>query len=341
VSGQPLEGLGPRWGRRALTIPLLTLAWLLAVAALPCLPLVALLDLCRGTRLAWARAYLAVLTVLTAEVLGLAAAASLAPLQPWVDRQRWLGLNARLQRRWVGGLLRALRTLYGISLRVHVEGQPERGRPLVVLARHVSLVDTLLPLQVLDGWRLRFVLKRELLWDPCLDVVGQRLPNAFVRRGSGEPDAEIARVADLAAELGAGDGVVLFPEGTRYTPAKRQQVLASLERAGRTEALERTRQLRHVLPPRLGGVTALLSATPTADVVLLSHTGLEGVHALASLCDGSLIGREIQIRLDVVPAASVPRGGEDLEAWIWEAWGSVDAWLERRSAPRPASLAAP
>ena len=30
--------------------------------------------------------------------------------------------------------------------------------------------------------RLRYVLKRELLWDPCLDIVGQRVPNIFVDR---------------------------------------------------------------------------------------------------------------------------------------------------------------
>lgn len=41
--------------------------------------------------------------------------------------------------------------------------------PLVVLMRHASLADTLLPAVVIasHGIRLRYVLKRELLWDPC------------------------------------------------------------------------------------------------------------------------------------------------------------------------------
>src|SRR4030095_7187674 len=93
-------------------------------------------------------------------------------------------------------------------------------------ARHVRCFvaadDTLLPaVFASDPHRLRLgnVMKRELLWDPCLDVVGQRTRNAFVRRGSAERDKELALLRQLAAAAGEKDGVLLFPEGTRFSRA--------------------------------------------------------------------------------------------------------------------------
>ena len=44
--------------------------------------------------------------------------------------------------------------------------------------------------------RLRYVLKRELLLDPCLDIVGNRLPNCFVARSGADAQADIDKVAD-------------------------------------------------------------------------------------------------------------------------------------------------
>jgi hypothetical protein len=56
------------------------------------------------------------------------------------------------------------------------------------MLRHASIGDTLLASALVGRphgifW-LRYVLKRELLWDPCLDVVGNRLPHVFVDRAS-------------------------------------------------------------------------------------------------------------------------------------------------------------
>ena len=47
--------------------------------------------------------------------------------------------------------------------------------------------------------RLRYVLKHELRWDPCLDIVGWRLPNAFVRRGAQDTAGDVADGAQQAA----------------------------------------------------------------------------------------------------------------------------------------------
>lgn len=317
-----------RWARRAVSLPLLGLAWLLACAALLALPLVALGDLLLRRRLAASRMLLALFALASCEVLGVLAALGLGLLAPFVARTRFLGWNARLQRRWVEALFAGLRRLYGLRLEVEAPpGSTEPGAPLVVLVRHVSLVDTLLPLLVLDRrWSLRYVLKRELLWDPCLDLVGLRLPNAFVNR-EGDP-GEAARVAALAEGLGPAQGVVIYPEGTRFSPARRERVLRSLEQGGLPiAALERARALQHVLPPRPGGVLGLLAACPAADVLLVAHTGLEGARTLGSLWRGELIGRTVRVRLWRIPAWELPAGREPQTAWLNGQWERVDAWL--------------
>jgi 1-acyl-sn-glycerol-3-phosphate acyltransferase len=170
-------------------------------------------------------------------------------------------------------------------------------------------------------------MKRELLWDPCLDVVGQRLPNAFVRRGTGDA-AETALVRALATDLGPDEGVLLYPEGTRWTPARRRAVIDRLARSAEPKLLERAQALQWLLPPRLGGVLALLEAAPAADIVLGVHTGFEGVRSLADVWNGALVGRRIRVRFERVPAAAIPDTREGRIDWIFEQWSRLDAWLE-------------
>ena len=104
--------------------------------------------------------------------------------------------------------------------------------PVIVMMRHASIVDNLLPAGLVSlphRIRLRYVLKKELLWDPVLDIGGQRLPNVFVRR-EGDSATEITRIRRLAIGLTERDGVLIYPEGTRFTAKKRDQAIRRLER---------------------------------------------------------------------------------------------------------------
>ena len=324
------ESFAVRWGRRALTIPGVVVAALALLALLPLLaPLLALRDALRGNRFAALRGAACVAWYLVCEVLGLAAAALLWLVAPLgadrVERATFL-----LQRSWAAAIFGAIRRLF--ELRVEVSGaEAADAGPLLLLMRHASLVDSLLPAALLSargGLRLRYVIKRELLWDPCLDVIGQRLPNCFVRRESGDGAGEIARVGALARDLDPDAGVLIYPEGTRFTPERRQQLLARIAARGETKLLERARALQHLLPPRLGGVGALLDAAPQADVVLCAHTGLEGVRGFRDLLGGTLLGRSVQVQLWRVPAAAVPREAEARSEWLLEQWQRLDDWLD-------------
>ena len=74
----------------------------------------------------------------------------------------------------------------------------ERG-PFLLLVRHASVIDTLLPMWAVanpHAYRPRYAVKQELRASPCLDIAGHRVRTAFVRRGEGA--REIERVAALA-----------------------------------------------------------------------------------------------------------------------------------------------
>jgi hypothetical protein len=221
-----------RWLRRALAIPLYFVAFLAMLLAAPLLfGATSLTDLVRREPWPRTRCVAFALAYLTCEVTGILTGFGLwifglATREP---KERWLARHLAAQRWWARSLYRSAERLFGMT--TEVEGCDELGPgPLLLFFRHVSIGDTVIPAVFLSdqrGWRLRYVLKRELLWDPCLDIFGQRLPNYFVRRGSGESRREIAAVAALARDLGPGEGVLLFPEGTRFTPEKRERALWS------------------------------------------------------------------------------------------------------------------
>ena len=89
--------------------------------------------------------------------------------------------------------------------------------PVVLLSRHASMIDTLIPIFIADENHLgcRYVLKNELLWDPALDIIGHRFPNYFVDRSGGNSGSAIDEVGALAAGTRDSEVFVIFPEGSR------------------------------------------------------------------------------------------------------------------------------
>lgn len=315
------EGWLRRLSRRALTIPLYVAGWGVALAVAPFAAVAAALRAGVGARLAlFAAVYFSY------EMAGLAWA-----LWLWVTaRVRDEAAHAALQRWWACGLFRAAARIFALELLVTGDEAADPG-PLVVLVRHASLADTLLPEVVLaqrHGLRLRYVLKRELLFDPCIDVVGQRLRCAFIARGSGASERELAAIAALARDLGPRDAALIYPEGTRATPEKRARALERLAASGQAERLTRARALRHVLPPRTAGPLALLEAAAPADALLFAHTGLEGLATLRDVLSGGIVGRRIQVRLWRTPRSVIPRERAAAVRWLDEEWARVDAWID-------------
>jgi len=326
------ETVATRLRRRAVTIPAYATALVLLVGLAPILaPVLLLVDVARGTPLAATRLALFGIVFFAAELVGLLASAlgSVVFVRAHARRLAW---HYALQTAWARVLFGAARLLFRFDVAIDGDEAVPPG-PVLVLARHVSLADTLLPAVFLahrHGLRLRYVLKRELLWDPCLDVVGHRLPNAFVARGSEDSAREIARVRDLARGIGLGEGVLIYPEGTRFTPAKHGRALARVAEHDPVRH-RRVRTLAHVLPAQLGGTLGLFDACPGADVLFLAHTGFEGVTTLRRVLDGALVGRTIRIAFWRVRAGDVPRANAERIGWLDGEWKRMDAWVGAHS----------
>jgi len=325
------EAPSTTWGRRAITVPVLFVVALIYAVVFPAAGVLAALADALARRTAYLRAFCFLGVLLAAELVGVVLSAVLfvARLLPGHDDAWFLDANSRLQGRWASSLLHAAARLF--SLRVEVSGDDVTvPGPVVMLCRHASLGDTVIPATFVTArhrLRLRYVLKRELLYDPCLDIVGQRLPNAFVARGSGDPQREIEKVRALAHDVGEGEGILIYPEGTRFSETRRQRVIARLEERGDAEGAARARALTHVLPPELGGTLAVLTGLPEADVVVCAHTGFEGIRTLRELTDGSLVGRAVRVRFWRVRRGELPSDEAGLVEWLHATWREVDAWV--------------
>lgn len=322
-----------RYARRAITIPFVVLSLVAVLAALPLLlPVAFVVDLPRA---AGRRSFVTLRVVLfgvcflVTEVLGLALL-----LGVWISslgRPRLREARTWPVQRWYTAMhYRALRSLF--RLRFEVEGaETASPGPLLVLVRHASIIDSLVPAVFIANahrMRLRYVLKRELLVDPCLDLAGHWLPNRFVARDGADTASEVEAVRELKSGLGPDEGVLLYPEGTRFTPAKRRRVLERLDGAAR----ERAARLQHLLPIRPGGALALLDAPPACDVLLIGHHGLEGFAHVADIMRGALVGSTVRLRFWRVPASSIPAGADARRAWLAEEWQRIDDWLSSEEA---------
>jgi len=339
ASGAPAAQPTRAWARRTATISAVSVGFLLVLAFLPVgLPIALIYDIARGSRLLAVRCLLLLAWFLTCEVWGVAVAGLLFLGEATLARRdrvradRWFYGLATV---WAEALFHGTQRIF--DFRVVVDPASDEGAgPLIVFARHASQGDVLLPMMVLGprGMRMRYVMKAELLVDPCLDVVGHRIPNSFVRRNSGESAPEIAAVVRLLDGLSGRDAVVIFPEGTRFTEDKRARVLARIEASGNEEAVRSARALKHILPPRPGGALGLLEANPGADVLFFAHAGFDGIATVWDLWAGKLVAATIRVLTWRVPYAEIPKDREGRLRWLAQNWQRLDTWVGEQSAPK-------
>jgi 1-acyl-sn-glycerol-3-phosphate acyltransferase len=239
--------------------------------------------------------------------------------------------------RLLAEVLRAAQVLFhleidtdGVSWSPLDDGVPGSTNAMIVLSRHAGPGDSLLVVATLMDRdhlrRPRIVLKDTLQWDPLLDVYLNRLPNAFLSSGG-----EMAqRVHEVARELGEEDALLIFPEGGNFTEDRRLRAIDRLRGKGMVDQARRAEQMRHVLPPRPGGVMAALEAAPHADVVFVAHTGLEHLSTAADLWDGLPMDSVVRLRWWFLPAEEVPREAAVQEQWLYEQWAELDAWVAQQ-----------
>jgi 1-acyl-sn-glycerol-3-phosphate acyltransferase len=329
------ETLVARWRRRAVTIPAVTLGALILTALSPLLLTLTLaVDLVRRKRFATTR------FLLFAAVYLWSATISLTGLfLSWIVCGTWIGAKWDriyrhayfLQRHWARALYRGGEACFSVRTEVEtVDFSPADRGPFLVFARHTSVADTMLPLVVIRHDRdiiLRYVIKRELLVEPPIDVAGQRIPNAFVRRSGNDLSKEVEQVRKLARDLPPRQGVLIYPEGTRFTEKKQAERLAGIQERDQAR-YERVRGYKRLLPMRLGGPLALMDAQPDADVLFFAHTGFESVVSAERMLNGELVGKTVKVQIRRIPNAQIPKDPEARAAWLDAEWAKMDAWVD-------------
>ncbi len=323
------------WRRRAITIPLMLSATSAALLTLPIsLPCVVMADVVsRHRRLPRAR----VLLFLVQYGLNDSAEIVLAPFL-WViagfgTRLRSdvsLRRHERLMAWSVDLLARRAEQLLGLHFNIDDDSLASLSPgPVVVLCRHVSILDASLPSLLYQriGYRTRSVVMAELLADPGFDLLYARTGSVFIARDNG-PEAQSA-----IAGLGPSDpttATIIFPEGQLFGPDRLERSLSRLATRDPARAAALA-GLRNVLPPRPGGVSVLLDANPAADVVVIAHSGLEPYPTFALFARNVPLREPVRVVAWRTSAAEIPADLSARTTWLDEQWLRIDDWCGSQS----------
>lgn len=328
----PFEPAASRWKRRARTVPAMLFLTAAGIVLFPVLVVVAAAaDVARRR---YRLPTLRLLIFFSQYAINDSAEILLAPVY-WVlggfgrrlGHPRSMRRHERLQSWSLEVLARRAEKYLGLGVDIDPESSAAlRPGPVIAMCRHVHFVDASLPTLLYQrlGYRTRGVIMAELLADPGFDLIYSRTGSVFIPRG----DGPLAR--ELLSKIGDGmDGssaVVIFPEGRLFREDRLERALARLN-ANPSERTARLAGLRHVLPPRPGGVLALLESMPDTDVVIIAHTGLDQFPTFADLARCVPLRDPIRVVAWRVPAADIPNDVLGRAAWLDEQWLRVDTWI--------------
>ena len=177
-----------------------------------------------------------------------------------LDQPTSIARHERLQHWSVDVLARRAERLLGLRLEIDPAGSAVlTPGPVIVLCRHVNIVDASLPTLLYQrlGYRTCGVIMAELLADPGFDLIYARTGSVFIPRDNGAE--AVAMVRGLGRSVDSKTAVVIFPEGRlfrhdRLERAKARLALDNPER-GRTTGFTRSRP---AATPRRGSRTSEL-----------------------------------------------------------------------------------
>jgi 1-acyl-sn-glycerol-3-phosphate acyltransferase len=321
---------------RRLLIPVLIAFEVLLLLGLALAAVIGLLVGLADRRLRLLKVALMGMAYVVAEVLALISFAGVWALRPFRPRGWYDRVNLRILVVALGAILGAGRVLLGF--RVVVEDPPspsplDHREPVIVLARHGGIGDSYALVWLLAGRyqrRPRVVLKEVLLWEPLLDVALNRLGASFLSRRTDRDADPASQIGILARDLGAGDALLLFPEGGNWTPRRRLRAIARLRADRKPEASRKAQLMEHVLPPHPDGVLACLQTRPDLAVVVFAHTGLDKITSVAAVWDAIPFRTPMTVRW--WPAVPPPPDPEGQRNWLTTEWAVVDEWIDAAGA---------
>ncbi|HLH46499.1 MAG TPA: 1-acyl-sn-glycerol-3-phosphate acyltransferase [Acidimicrobiales bacterium] len=250
--------------------------------------------------------------------------------------EAWTAANRRILATALRRILAVGRSLVGFEVVLAAAPEPEQltaPAPLLVLARHAGPGDSFALAHLLlnrYGRGVRIVLKEALVVDPALDVLLHRLGSCFLPAGA---DDREERMADTARRVGPGDTLLLFPEGSNWTPGRRLRAIHRLRSGGQQRAARAAALMEHVLPPRPAGLDAVLSSRPDLAVVVVAHAGLDELVTPRAIWAAVPFRQPMTVRAWPVPPPPPP--GPARRDWLEAEWAVVDEWVAGQRAAGP------
>jgi 1-acyl-sn-glycerol-3-phosphate acyltransferase len=251
-----------------------------------------------------------------------------------LDSEQYQRRHYAVMRWFLDVQFRSAERVFGLTVRVDEPAldTARPDRPVIVLSRHAGPGDSFLLVHHLlsvYGRRPRIVMKAAIQLDPGLDVVGNRLPNVFVRHRRAGSSMFTEQIARLARGLDKAGALVIFPEGGNWTPGRWRRGIRRLEEAGRPDLARRARGMPNLLPPRPGGALAAIAACPAADVIFVAHAGLDKLVSVGDVWRNLAVEQSLRARWWRVPHDEVPRDAthEEQVQWLYEWWERISTWI--------------
>lgn len=244
----------------------------------------------------------------------------------------WDADHLALIQRALDNVLFTARRVVGFHIEIEGEltvGRP--GHPLVVISRHAGPADSLAIAWLLAstaGRIPRIVLADAMLWDPGIAMVLQRLDSYFVPSRSGAGDDRTKGVAELAATLTRKDAMLIFPEGRNWTRDRHEDQVRRLREQGEPDRLATAVARPWVLEARSRGVASIRQHAPEADVMVISHTGLDMISGPAAVIRAVPFRNRLLLRGRTYHSEDVPTDGDEVATWLEARWGEVNHWVD-------------
>lgn len=215
-----------------------------------------------------------------------------------------------------------------VGLRFEVSApSPAPGRPVLLLARHAGVGDSLLMVFLItDALQRvpRVVLKKALLWDPAMDLCIRRLGAYFIAAHGVSRGKQQQQLQSFAASLGPQDATLLFPEGRNWTPRRHRAELEEALSDGEPERAAWLERHPRVLSPHATGVRRILATRPDCQVLIGGHQGLEDLRSVPIIWRALPLHRDIHVELRAVE----PPSDEHIADWLHDEWSRLDRWTD-------------